>query len=356
MQVISSLDELEAKIAECNAALGESDDAMREMFRTFRMDFSRQLPADPFSPEYRDFQMALYERIAGKAYAPRNERTMFDVGAYLARPFPYYTRSCATTGNHLGAIGALLRTLDLPPGARILEFGPGWGNTTLALALLGMRVTAVDIEPNFCEVIRARAAQNQVEIEVVEADFFWAETVAEPYDAVIFFECFHHCSDHLRLLAALRGAVKPEGKVYFASEPILPDYPVPWGVRMDGEALWAIRNFGWLELGYDEAYFRTALARTGWTATKHACTDMDWAGVWQARRAEIGTAQAPDPVAQPAVEAPAELPALPEPAPTPPGPTEAEAVLARELDAVYRSTSWRVTAPLRGLKRLLRPG
>ncbi|MDQ2804605.1 MAG: class I SAM-dependent methyltransferase [Pseudomonadota bacterium] len=234
MQVITSLDDLAKKISECNDTLNhQSDDAMRRMFGTFRMDFSNELPSDPFSSEYRHFQAAIHERITGRRYAVENERSVFDAASMWRRPFPFYTGSCLTAGHHLTAIGFLLRHLDLPAGARVLEFGPGWGNTTLALALLGMHVTAVEIAPSFCEVIRTRAAQDGLAIEVIESDFFWAETVTEPYDAVIFFECFHHCDDHVRLLRALHGAVKPEGTVYFASEPITPDYPIPWG-RADG--------------------------------------------------------------------------------------------------------------------------
>ncbi len=354
MQVIRSLEELEAKILECNHALDhQSDDAMRRLFNEFRMDFSDQLPPDPFSPAFRDFQMELYSKLTGRPYELRNERTIYITPEHIRRPFPYYVQSATTAGNHLLGIGFMLRTLDLPPGARVLEFGPGWGNSTLSLALLGMQVTAVDIEPNFCELIRSRAAQHDVEIEVVQADFFWAESVTEPYDAVIFFECFHHCDDHLRLLRALRTAVKPDGKVYFASEPILPEYPVPWGLRMDGEALWAIRNFGWLELGFDEAYFQEALARTGWSARKHPCADPFWATVWEARRTDLdlaATTEAPV-VPSSVIITPAELEAAAVAMAV--GVTEKEAALSRELEAVYNSTSWRLTTPLRAFKRLL---
>ncbi len=366
MQVITSLEALEAKIQECNRVLAdESDDAMRQLFQEFRMDFSAQQPPDPFSPEYRDFQLKLYEHIAGKRYSIHNERTLFDISAYIERPFPWYLQSPGTAGTHLMAIGMMLRTLQLPPGARIVEFGPGWGTTTIALAMLGYRVTAVDVEPNFCEVIRRRAAQSHVEIDVVGADFFWAESVREPFDAAIFFECFHHCDDHMRLLRALHTAVKPEGQVVFASEPVLPGYPIPWGVRMDGESLWAMKNFGWLELGYDEAYFQEALTRTGWKGTKHPCVDPFWANVWIARSAEDhdGMATTTNIGGDVAVEAPAgpalaeELPD-PEAAPAqPPAPdieaSSAAETLARELESVYRSTSWRMTAPIRTLKRLL---
>ena len=91
-------------------------------------------------------------------------------------------------------------------------------------------------------------------VNAVNADFMWAETVEDPFDAAVFFESFHHCSDHMRLLRALRQAVKPDGRAYFAAEPILPDFPIPWGLRMDGESLWAIRSNGWMELERIIAY------------------------------------------------------------------------------------------------------
>ena len=324
-QIISTLADLDAKLAECDAALAISDDAMRSVFASFRMDVTTMLPPDPFSREYRDAQMAIYQRISGKSYCPANESTKFDVEAVKRRPFPYYTGSCATTGRQFMAMGFLLSSLNIPPGSRIVEFGPGWGNTTIALALVGFQLTAVDIERDFCDLIRLRAEQNSVDVSVVNADFMWAEQITEPYDAAIFFECFHHCSDHIRLMTALKTAVKPEGRIYFAAEPIVPDFAVPWGIRMDGESLWAVRRHGWMELGFSEAYFREALARTGWAVTKHVWPDIGWAAVWEARRSEQG-----------------DWPRLT---------CDAEAGLRAELAAVYRSTSWRLTAPLRALKR-----
>ena len=364
MQVIRSIGELVEQIEACNTALTEgSDDALRAMFGRFRMDFSGELPGDPFSAEYRAAQLAIYEAVAGRAYGLANERTLFDPAAYAGRPFPYYLQSSFTAGHHLLAIAFLLCKLELPAGARVVEFGPGWGNTTLELARLGFDVTAVDLEPNFCEVIRARAAAAGVAINVVEADFFWAETVVEPFDAAVFFECFHHCDDHMRLLRALRRAVKPGGQVYLASEPIFPAYPVPWGVRMDGEALWAARNFGWMELGFDAAYFREALARTGWSGVRHACKDVHWASVWQLRPVEVqavsgvlppirGDAASWDGLTPPAEE----VAAIAEP-PVPVVDRSAEVEqLQLELARVYGSTSWRVTEPLRAVVRAARAG
>ncbi len=144
----------------------------------------------------------------------------------------------------------------------------------------------MDIESRFCELIRRRAALVGLDVDVVNADFFWTESVTEPYDAAVFFECFHHCTDHLRLLRALHRALVPGGSIYFGGEPITPHFPVPWGLRMDGQSLWSIRKHGWFELGFNDDYFAQALGATGWIATKHPPAGSAMAQVWEARKAD----------------------------------------------------------------------
>ena len=283
-KVLTTIEELDVKLAECEAAAAVSDDELRRVFTTFRMDISQSLPPDPFSQEYRDRVMALYHHIAGRPYDVSNEISAFNVVEADRRPFPYGTLSSKTAGHFLMGTAFLLHALDLKGGASVVEFGPGWGNTTIWMAMLGFDVTAVDIEPHFCELLTARARRHDVNLTIVNDDFMWAEKVTDPFDAAVFFECFHHCSDHNRLLKALNRAVKPGGKVYFAAEPIVADFPIPWGLRMDGELLWAIRRNGWMELGFSESYFKEALRRSGWGVRKHVFPDLAWACVWEAQR------------------------------------------------------------------------
>lgn len=54
------------------------------------------------------------------------------------------------------------------------------------------------------------------------------------FDAILFFECFHHCSDHRELIRKLAVALVPEGRVYFAAEPIDDSFAMPWGLRLMG--------------------------------------------------------------------------------------------------------------------------
>lgn len=284
VQVIRTLDELDEILARLDVAQSISDDELRKLFSTFRMEFNTQIPNDPYSDEYAKTQFDLYHKIAGKHYSVDNEKSEFDLGAAVVRPYPYFTGSCETVGNHLAAIAHVIRSLKLKPGSKIIEFGPGWGNLTLILAMMAFDVTAVDIEQNFCDLISKRAEQAGVNIRVVNADFSWIEQITEPVDAILFFESFHHSSDHLRVIKALDKAIKDNGKVYFAAEPITKTFPIPWGIRLDGESLWAIRKNGWLELGFSEQYFLRTLRKFNWAVEEHTTTSLPWATVYEATK------------------------------------------------------------------------
>jgi SAM-dependent methyltransferase len=284
METIRTIAELDAKIAECDRAGETSEDAMRALLGAFRMEMPHNLPRDPFDPAYREAQLRLYEQITGHPYAPSHEVTKFDVDSALRRPFPLYTNSSFVAGEYFMAIGFVLQSMALPPGSRVLEFGAGWGWTSLLLAQLGHAVTVIDIEPCFCELITRRAQKEDAEIEVINSDFFAIEAMDRQFDAVLFYDCFHHCDDHLRLLKSLHEVVTPEGRVFFGAEPIESGFPVPWGIRLDGWALWGVRKNGWLELGFRDDYFTRALARTGWAGRRLGVAGQNRQRIWEARR------------------------------------------------------------------------
>lgn len=270
--VAKSLTELDALLGQCEEALRVSADEANRLFASFRMKPPLSgLPADPFSPEYRERQMSLFRLLTGREdyKASRDEITPFDLNSHVQRPLPWASGSCELVGTQLMMQGHLIRGLDLKPGARVLEFGPGAGNVVLHFALLGCSVTAVDVyQPNL-DLIAARAARLNLAVELHCADMLEFQC-DQGFDAIVFFECFHHCSDHMRMLRRLHGLLKPGGMVVFAGEPITreenDEVPYPWGFRMDGLTLWTIRRNGWFELGFTEPYFREALRRTGWTA------------------------------------------------------------------------------------------
>lgn len=261
--------ELDRLMAYCDEGYKVSHDEAYRRFNQISLAPPTDLPSDPFSPEYAATYLDLYKRISNRpAYDSANERTLFDVDKLTTRPFPYYTKSFKLAGQHFQLMGQLLDMMDCPSGSDILEFGFGWGNTTMALALLGHNVTAVDIEENFCELVRRRAKNTGVEVDVVHSDFMWAERTGKTFDAVVFFECFHHCWEFPRLLKALHRVLKPGGTIYFGAEPISAEWPVPWGLRLDGESLFVARRSGWMELGFRDDFFAELLKRTGWRGEK----------------------------------------------------------------------------------------
>jgi 2-polyprenyl-3-methyl-5-hydroxy-6-metoxy-1,4-benzoquinol methylase len=233
MQSFTDLPSLDKYLERLDAAAKVSDDELRSSFNGFEWGREPTTHKDPYSLAFRDEQMDLYCKLAGvESYDTVNERSHFDVAEAVRRPFPYLTGSSHTVGDHLMGIGFLLKTANFRPESRILEFGPGWGNTTLALAQLGCRVTAVDIESNFVDLIRRRLTAVGLDVESVQGDFNVFCHSGRQFDAVVFFESFHHYGDHLKLLRSLERLVAPGGVVVFGAEPITDTFPC------HGEFVW----------------------------------------------------------------------------------------------------------------------
>jgi SAM-dependent methyltransferase len=264
--------------------------AEREAFlqRYQLTDGQNTLPEDPFSEEYRLAQLDLYKVIAGvDDYVPAvNEIMAVDVEAKLRQPAPFDAGTTAAAADHLIAYGFIFRMLNLAPGARVIEYGAGQGNLALLLATAGIGVTAIDISPGYVELMQRRAARADLPLEAIVGEFGDAPPDGAQVDAILFYEAFHHASDHAQLIRTLRGRLKPGGRVVFAGEPII-DSPVqpwdgPWGVRLDGVSLWAIRQHHCLELGFASPYFREMLERNGFSVTFHECRETAIGNTWVA--------------------------------------------------------------------------
>lgn len=322
MRVIRDLDELDRQLMRLDELHAVSDAALREGFNEFRMDIPMIEGLDPDSEEYRNQQLAIHEHLAGKRYSPVNEVSHFDVASATSRPFPYYTEGWEVIGDQLIAVGFIVKTMKLAAKSTILEFGPGWGNTTIALARSGYDVTCIEIEKNFVDLVRERANRKQLSINAIQGDFLDAAKLDRRFDAVLFFECFHHCWRHNELLDLLENLINPGGIVVFAAEPITDDFHTPWGVRMDGQTLWAIRKFGWMELGFTETYFRSSLERRGWQVEKHHCAATSVGTIFVARRAPplVPSDSVPVPRAEPVAAEASATPAAPLPPPAAPAP------------------------------------
>lgn len=143
-------------------------DRFREIIGSFWFAFPDVPDVDPRDEVYRSFWMRTYERLAGKAYVVSNERTATTGGGV----FPYSTGDANLVGTQLIAIGSVIRAMKLARGAKVLELGAGWGNSSIALARMGYEVTVIDIGADYLELIDRQAKANGVRISLIEGDFF----------------------------------------------------------------------------------------------------------------------------------------------------------------------------------------
>jgi len=237
--------------------------------RLSRLRFSPDLSTldiyNPYSKEYINWQKNLLSRLIGKDYSVSSEGHSWISGKKEISPFPFNLKQTNQIGYWTIIVGHILQKLDLRAGARVLEVGFGYGNLTELLLRSGIEVHAIDPSASFCSYLEERFGEYGDQLQIACDDLLNVKLDAV-YDAVVFFESFHHMSDHVMALQLTRQALKNNNSlIYFGAEPIVPDnlddpvVPYPWGVRLDGRSLFTIRKNGWMELGFQRGYFEKVL-------------------------------------------------------------------------------------------------
>jgi len=235
-----------------------------------------EMPSDPFSDEYTAAVLKIHADISGRAH--------YDAGTMEATPVTYehmiatpaaYTDQGKSLGNYLESYGQLIQKLEIQSGMSIVEFGCGDAEISLHLARAGCAVTVVDIEQTYIDVVREKAQRFHVPIEAICAGF-GADIGSRAFDRAFFYQSFHHAIDHRGMLTKLGRMLKSDGIIVFGTEPIIDPagpwrhaVPYPWGPRLDGLSLRAMRSYGWMELGFQEGYFFEMLDRQEWTHEMH---------------------------------------------------------------------------------------
>ena len=335
---------------------GVPDAALYQRMTTLMLDMpqARRLSGlDPFSPDYHAAVLDLYLSLRGRpdgGYLPeRDEAPASTVPDHLwSQLTPWSFRDPAMVGTHLYAWGHIMQHMDLAPGGRVLEYGPGSGQFLLMLARMGFAAFGVDVDAVALEGIRLQAEAMGLPV-AVERALFGAGFDGERFDRIVFYEAFHHAIDFQSLLERLHDRLNPGGRVLLCGEPVVPDVfegvPYPWGPRLDALSVFCIRRFGWMELGFTHRFFLEAARRAGWQARFHPFPGCGRAHLYVL---EPGFAAEPEPEPEPARKP--DVPSIP----SDPGITLAH--LQAELAAMRASTSWRVTRPLRLAGRFLGRG
>ena len=234
---------------------------------------------DPFSDAYFDAQMQLYEEIAGTSYdAPSSEMSHFDGAGLIEAANPMGLRNVSGVVLHHVRLGHMLRAAELPDAPEILDMGAGWGTSSEFFATLGANVTAVDINPRLVDLIRQRQERSGLPIRAHEGTF--EDYVPDrSYDAVVFYECLHHAVRPWDVIARMRKALKLDGRILFAGEPVNGIWWRHWGMRLDALSVYCIRKFGWFESGCSEDFIRTCFIRAGFRPRYRVIPGQDIGGI-----------------------------------------------------------------------------
>lgn len=245
-------------------------------------DISKVVESNPLSKNYITHVKKLHEEIIGKAHSSSLEGLPTVNPEYEREwPYPWGTRSALTVGRFLIAYGFLLKVANLTPNARILEVGCGMGSLTWNLARMGYRVDALDPNIAQCEIVAESTKGFSAKPNIIPMTLDeWLDVKPDyyRYDAIIFFESFHHVIDHQACIdRLLTSHMEFDAKILLAAEPIFETttdiLPYPWGPRLDGESLRAMRRWGWLELGYTEDYLKKLFKKFGLTYEWFKCDE-----------------------------------------------------------------------------------
>jgi len=143
----------------------------------------------------------------------------------------------------------VIGSLDLPPGAQILDAGCGSGRNMLELARLG-EVTGIELSPASVAVARARDVGEVIEGSVEELPF-----EDDSFDFAVCLDVIEHLDRDRQTLRELRRVIRPGGRLLIT----VPAYPSLWSSH-------DVVNHH--RRRYTRASLLAAASESGWEATR----------------------------------------------------------------------------------------
>jgi ubiquinone/menaquinone biosynthesis C-methylase UbiE len=111
----------------------------------------------------------------------------------------------------------LARAADVHSGYRVLDVAAGTGNTALAAARRGARVTATDLVPSMLQTASRRAAAEGLELEVQVADALELPFEDDTFDVVLSSFGAMYAPDQKRAASELARVCRPGGRIGMAN-------------------------------------------------------------------------------------------------------------------------------------------
>lgn len=219
---------------------------------------------DPFSEEYVQEQLCFYKRLTGQlADQKQTELTSFNLQDHLQTANPYASVPAHLAAMHASRISLAIKQSKLELHAKVLDMGCGWGFSSELMTFLGLQVTGVDINPQFCELVNQRAALRKLPVVAHPGSFENIPAQDNFFDGVVYYECLHHAIRPWVALEKSHAKLKTGGKLILAGEPINTMWK-HWGLRLDAESMYVIKKFGWFESGWTLDFLEQCLLKVGY--------------------------------------------------------------------------------------------
>jgi cyclopropane-fatty-acyl-phospholipid synthase len=237
-------------------------------------DFARAMAGFPIAQNTEDANRQHYElppRFFELVLGPRRKYS----SCFFATPDDMLARA------EDRALDLTMEHAGLADGQRILELGCGWGSLSLTMAerFSNARITAVSNSHAQRRDIAARAAaRGLANLAVVTADMndFSPD---HGYDRVVSVEMFEHMANWRPLLARIRGALAPEGRLFLH---VFSHRARPYRFDLDDRDDWIAQHFftGGIMPSHDLVrQFGDLFAveqSWRWSGTHYERTALDW--------------------------------------------------------------------------------
>jgi SAM-dependent methyltransferase len=222
---------------------------------------------DPFSDEWRRWQLGLHEVVTGKDYVPADSEQYsdFEFEQHVRAHNAYEHPDASHIASHHNLLSRIARASGLGVGRRWLEFGSGWGFTAEFLASMGFDVLGVDVNDRFIDLATARSERLGFDRLRYVTGQFETFTPDEQPDAIIFYECLHHSTDPLALLRRCANLLPDGGFLVAGAEPFVPYWGFGWGIRSDALSLYCMGKYGWFETGWSVEFLASCFLNAGFT-------------------------------------------------------------------------------------------